>query len=98
MEGMNETGFEEQLRSITSEMNYPRTPDIAGSVMTRLRSSTHPRLFSKKLVWSLTIFLILLLSLILIPTARAAIIEFIQIGIVRIFPQPTAPGIEPITT
>jgi|SRR6266498_1949460 len=98
MEGMSETDFEAQLRSIAKEMNYPRTPDIAGFVTARLHSSTRPRRISKPLTWSLTILLILILSLILIPPARAAIIEFIQIGIVRIFPQPTAPSIEPITT
>lgn len=95
---MSETGFEKQLRTIANEMNYPPTPDIAGSFTARLHSSTRPRLISKAGAWSLTILLILLLSLILIPPARAAIIEFIQIGIVRIFPQPTAPSIEPIMT
>jgi hypothetical protein len=86
---MNETEFEKQLRSIAARMEYPHTPNIAGSVMQHLRPSTRPRLFSRTLVWSLTMLLILLTSLMLIPPARAAIIEFIQIGIVRIFPAPT---------
>jgi hypothetical protein len=86
---MNETEFEKQLRSIAAEMEYPHTPDIAGSVMPHLRHSTRPRLFSRPFAWSLTIVLILLSSLLLIPPARAAIIEFIQIGIVRIFPAPS---------
>ena len=34
----------------------------------------------------------------LIPPARAAIIEFIQIGIVRIFPRPTEPPVDAIRT
>jgi hypothetical protein len=41
--------------------------------------------FSKRLAWSLTIILILFVSLLLIPPVRAAVIEFIQIGVVRIF-------------
>jgi hypothetical protein len=84
--------FEKQIRSLSEGLDYPRTPDIAGSVMRRLRVSTRPR--SRRLVWSLTIILILFLSLMLIPPARAAIIEFIQIGVVRIFrtePTPPAP-------
>lgn len=85
---MNEPEFEKQLRSIAKEMEYPHTPDIAGSVMPRLRPSPRPRLFSRPFAWSLTMLLILLLSLMLIPPARAAIIEFIQVGIVRIFPAP----------
>lgn len=85
---MNETEFEKQLHSIAAGMKYPRTPDIAGFVMPYLRHSTRPRLLSRPFAWSLTIVLILLSSLLLIPPARAAIIEFIQIGIVRIFPAP----------
>jgi len=47
------------------------------------------------LAWSLTIILILFSSLMLIPPARAAIIEFIQIGVVRIFrAEPTPPNQE----
>src|SRR5512145_535103 len=84
-------------------MQYPRTPDVAGSVMKRLRGFPSPtrrggrgerRTLSRPLVWSLTILLILCASLMLIPSARAAILEFIQIGAVRIFrlePTPLAP-------
>ena len=89
---MNE--FEKQLIEISKGMDYPPTPDIAGFVSTRLRPARSPRLMTKAWVWSLTIVLILLLSLLLIPPARAAILEFIQIGIVRIFPQ----SVEPIAT
>ncbi|MCI0607871.1 MAG: DUF4367 domain-containing protein [Anaerolineae bacterium] len=90
--------FEKQLLTIAKGLDYPRTPDIAGSVMTRLRASTRPRFITRKLAWSLTIILILFSSLMLIPPARAAIIEFIQIGIVRIFPRPTEPPIDAIQT
>jgi hypothetical protein len=86
--------FEKQLISISKGFDYPRTPDIAGSVMTRLRDTTRPRFISKRLAWSLTIILIVFASLMLIPPARAAIIEFIQIGVVRIFraePTPLPP-------
>ena len=77
--------FEKRLISIAAGLDYPRTPDIAGRVMTRLRPLTRPRFISRRLAWSLSLILILFSSLMLIPPARAAIIEFIQIGIVRIF-------------
>lgn len=77
--------FEQQLISIVKGMEYPRTPEIAGTVMKRLRPSAPPRLGSRRLAWSLSAILILFASLMLIPPARAAILEFIQIGIVRIF-------------
>ena len=97
--------FEKRLVSIAKGLDYPRTPDVAGAVMKRLRRfpspagkgarrEGRPRLVSRRLAWSLTVILILFTSLMLIPPARAAIIEFIQIGIVRIFrtePTPAAP-------
>lgn len=97
---MNEMNFEAQLRSIAKRMEYPRTPDLAGAVSARLRPSTRPRLISKAVGWSLTLALILVSSLMLIPPARAAILEFIQIGVVRIFraePTPVITVEPPIT-
>lgn len=93
--------FEAQLLAISKGLNYPRTPEVAGFVMDRLRAGSssrgrgdkgegRPRLVSRTLAWSLTLILVLCLSLMLIPSARAAILEFIQIGAVRIFrPEPT---------
>jgi hypothetical protein len=84
--------FERQLLSLSKRMAYPRTPDVAGSVMRHLHRQ--PRFPSRPFAWSLTVLLILCSSLMLIPSARAAILEFIQIGVVRIFrtePTPVAP-------
>jgi hypothetical protein len=91
--------FEKQLRSIAKGLDYPRTPDIAGPVIKRLRQSPSPlgagvRGGVRRFAWTLTVIVILFSSLMLIPPARAAILEFIQIGIVRIFraePTPVAP-------
>jgi hypothetical protein len=91
---MSDTDFEAQLRSIAAGMTYPRTPNIARSVTARLRASNRPRLVSRTFAWSLAILLVLISSLMLIPPARAAILEFIQIGVVRIFraePTPLPP-------
>ena len=95
---MSDMEFENKIRSLAQGMEYPRTPNITGSVTTRFSITTRRRFSSKALAWSLTIILVLFSSLMLIPPARAAILEFIQIGIVRIFPQPSTPTIEPITT
>ena len=86
--------FEKRLVSIAKGMDYPSTPNVAGPVMRRLRMSARPRFISRRFAWSLTAILVLFASLMLIPPARAAILEFIQIGIVRIFraePTPVAP-------
>lgn len=86
---MSELDFENHLHSIAAKMDYPFTPDIAGFVTTRLQPAVKSRFISKAWAWSLGTILILLSSLMLIPPARAAILEFIQIGIVRIFPRST---------
>ena len=94
MKELQQELFEKQLVSIAKRLDYPRTPDLAGPVMKRLRSPASPRFVSRRFAWSLTVILILFTSLMLIPPARAAILEFIQIGIVRIFraePTPVTP-------
>ncbi|MBL8050536.1 MAG: hypothetical protein JNM46_04885 [Anaerolineales bacterium] len=83
---MNE--FEQKISSISKGLDYPSTPDISADVMKKIRQ---PRFIPKRLTWSLTLILILLISLFAIPPVRAAILEFLQIGIVRIFPQNTQP-------
>ena len=83
--------FEKRLSSIASQLEYPPTPDVAGLVMLRLRPEARRRFPARAVAWSLTLILVLCSSLMLIPPARAAIIEFIQIGIVRIFPRAGEP-------
>jgi hypothetical protein len=87
---------EEKLRILASRMDYPPTPDIAGRVTAHLRTSARSRFSYKALAWSLTLILVLFFSLMLIPPVRAAVIEFIQIGVVRIFP--SEPTTQPSTT
>jgi hypothetical protein len=75
--------FENRLKELAGEFSYPSTPPIARKVMGRIRK---PAQRSRKLVWALTILLLAFASLMSVPTVRAAVIEFIQIGVVRIFP------------
>lgn len=93
---MNEMDFETQVQTIARGMEYPPTPDIAGAVSTRLRASTQPRLANRIRAQSLVFALILLASLMLIPPVRAAVVEFIEIGIVRIFRSDPVPAPEQI--
>jgi hypothetical protein len=80
--------IENRLKVVAKGMEYPRTPNIAEVVEKRLSVSIRPHIIPKPVAWSLAVVLALLSSLLLIPTTRAAVIEFIQIGIVRIFPNP----------
>ncbi len=84
--------FETRLKELTGEFSYPATPPIARKVMARIRKPVLP---SRKLAWTLVIVLITFMSLMAVPTVRAAVIEFIQIGVVRIFPS-NEPVNEPV--
>lgn len=106
---MTELEFEAKLRALADQLDYPPTPDIAGRVRARLRAFPSPsgrgargerlsRFSSKAIAWSLTVSLILLSSLLLIPPVRAAVIEFFQVGIVRIFPPDATPTAQPNST
>jgi hypothetical protein len=81
---MNNMDFETQLRSVASGMDYPPTPDIARAVAARLRVPP-TRSMSRTYTRSLVFALVLLASSLLIPSVRAAVLEFIQVGVVRIF-------------
>jgi hypothetical protein len=79
--------FETRLKELAQKLEYPTTPPIAKMVMARISVKPQSPVFSRKLSWSLAILLITLISLMAIPPVRAAVFEFIQIGIVRIFPR-----------
>lgn len=93
---MNDSDFElleQRLRTAGHALTYPLTPRIADKVTARLHRSARPRLIRGRLAGALIAILILALTLILVPPARAALLDFIQIGVVRIFrvqPAPTS--------
>ena len=78
--------IESRLHALAKEFQYPPTPSVTGAVMTRLRAPmTHSR-HNRQLAWALALIIVLLAGLMSVPPVRAAVLEFIQIGIVRIFP------------
>jgi hypothetical protein len=81
--------FEKRLNSLAKGFEYPRIPAVAAAVMKQIAPAPQRRLMSRPVVWAFVFVLILFSSLMLIPPARAAIIEFIQIGVIRIFPRST---------
>ena len=85
-------GLEKSLKSAGMGLRYPPTPAIASAVMPRLRARTRQRVFPVRLTWALVTLIILLSALMLVPPARAAILDFIQIGVVRIFRGPNPPS------
>lgn len=84
--------FEQEIRAAVSDFPYPATPRIAQAVMQRLRPQTRtPRLVVRKLVWTMVVIVALAAALMLIPPVRAAVLEWIQIGVVRILPPAPVP-------
>jgi hypothetical protein len=79
--------MEEQLRRSASDLRYPPTPSIAAGVLQRV-SGRAPRAWA----WAALAVFVLLAALMVVPPARAAILEFIQIGVVRIFRTQPAPA------
>lgn len=96
--------WEETVRQAASAFVYPSTPDVASQVAARLTvrpaRPTAPRL---QPVWVLLLILALLVALLAVPPVRAAILEFLQIGAVRIWlveptPTPAPPTVTPQPT
>jgi hypothetical protein len=77
---MEQTAFDQlelRLQSAGRSLRYPATPDIAGRAMKR--PAAQPRL-----AWALAALLVGIASLLAVPSVRARLAEFLQIGGVRI--------------
>ncbi|OGO36261.1 MAG: hypothetical protein A2Z03_07880 [Chloroflexi bacterium RBG_16_56_8] len=83
--------YGEYLRLLAKGVDYPPTPDIAGAVLRRLRPAARAPFMPRRMAWALAVILVLLSGMLLVPPARAALLEFIQIGAVRIFGLESAP-------
>ena len=83
--------LERQLYKAAQDFGYPATPDIAAGVRYRGRS---PRLghYVPRGAWAALAVLLILASALFVPRVWAAVVEFLQLGAVRIFlvePTPT---------
>lgn len=93
--------WEEALRQSVRTLPYPPTPDIADRVMARLGNERTPPRWQFQPLWVAALILAFLLGLWAVPPVRAAILEFLQIGAVRIWlvePTPTTATFERETT
>src|SRR5262249_46761510 len=90
--GQNDA-LEKRLLAMNETFPYPPTPDIATAVRGRLNRGAQPAraLPTRRLLWVALIVLLILGGLLAVPQVRAAILEWLQIGGVRIFvTEPTA--------
>ena len=85
--------LENRLIAAGRAFPYPSTPDIASAVSRRLRAlparqPTRPSV--RRVAWALVVVIALLAGLLAVPPVRAQVLEFLQIGVIRIFlTQPT---------
>ena len=87
MNGM--PSLEERLQESAGAIHYPATPDVARAVRLRLAV---PRPKGNRLLRAALVTLIVLIAAALaVPSVRAQVIEFLRIGVVRIFPAPVTP-------
>jgi hypothetical protein len=96
--------WEARLRATARTLPFPPTPDVAQAVARRLaleaaqpsaraRAVAHP----PRWAWAVGALVIALAALLAVPEVRAGLIEFLQIGAVRVFlgaPSPTPPSSE----
>lgn len=94
---MSELSFdrlENLLGESASVFEYPQTPDIAGATeweAPRRRRIPGVLLPGQRLAWGIALLLVLLAGLMAVPPVRAQILEFLQIGAIRILlSQPSA--------
>ncbi len=86
---MPEEEWENAVQQTARSFPYPETPDIAAQVSQRL----HPRQRRLNPIWRVAVaaVLIFLFLVLAVPQVRAVVLEFIQIGTIRIVPvTPTA--------
>jgi len=94
----NQTKFqEEQIREWSQEFLYPPTPDIAGAIGRRLGEEIRPRHRSRMQLVSVGVVIVIMLivTLLAVPSVRAQVLEFLQIGAVRIFLNDPTPTVTP---
>lgn len=91
--------WEDRLQETVRNFNYPTAPDIASRVKRQLAGEGRAGLVVRSrrpLAWAALLILVLLAAVLASPPVRAALLEWLQIGAVRIFQ--TGPAVTPIVS
>lgn len=89
--------FEARVARLARAFPYPATPPVADTVATRLRADALPARGGRApaWIWIATALVLALAALMAVPSVRAAVIEFLQIGVIRIFTGEETPPLPP---
>ena len=92
-------GREKRLQETARSYEYPPTPDIAHRAAGRLALPRPARPGpGRRYVWGTALILaVLLIAMLAVPPVRAAVLEFIQVGAMRIFFAPASTTVSPLT-
>lgn len=82
---MDPSGFERRIAMTAKQFPYPETPDLRAGVFARVTSGAAGPAFIRRLAWGM-LALLLVASLVtaVVPAARAALVEVIQMGSIRL--------------
>ena len=88
------TDFTDQIRQTARQLVYPPTPDLTRRLYDRL-DQKQVGLPGRELAWRVILLVVILLAgSLLVPSVRAAVLEFLQLGGIRIFlATPTPEGL-----
>jgi hypothetical protein len=87
--------FGERVQRLAVQLPYPATPNMLAGVRQRAHRGSSPSAY-RRLAGVVIALVLVAASALAVPQVRAAIVEFFQIGVVRIFP--VAPTITPTAT
>ena len=92
--------WEARLQQAAATFPYPPTPDLTRPVRQQLATQRAPRATPVRLAWAAVLILALLGVLLAVPPVRAGLIEFLQLGDIRIFftPPTDTPTVTPVAT
>jgi len=76
---------EEQLSQLARDFKYPVTPDVARATLRRWRAERPAVIYRRVWVYAALAIIAVCLGILATPQARAGLIEFLQIGGVRLW-------------
>ena len=88
--------WEEQVRTTASAFPYPPTPDVTGAVLRRLATEPRGRRRIGILARTAVALAVILAVLLAVPPVRAALLDILRIGAVRILPAPVPDVATPV--
>lgn len=92
---MDQNAFERRLGSAADAFPYPPTPDFRTGVVERVHRRAAKAAMTRRLAWAtLAFFFAAGLFMAVVPVARATLVEFLQVGAVRLRLGPNGQGVE----